>query len=302
MREWLCILLPWLALVGLIIWDTRRSAGIQASLADPEQGKTEEAYAEDHINLSPDFKALIQTIRREGRAYRKEEQREDRGKRFREWTTIALIALTFIAICYQVHEMIKVYDPIRDQAIAANKSATATNKSATASAKVAEDSEKSLIAGSRAWVGPTDAKITSGAPGEGQPVKVVISVRNSGREPARDVRWIPTKIVAASDEDVSLSQKVDTNLRFCLGTPSQQFGQVIYPTGGFGEGFEYTVLFDGNEVDQDFVDGKKLFVLQGCLTYESFGATRHSAFCYFFKNKTTALEHLNICASGSSAD
>jgi hypothetical protein len=196
--------------------------------------------------------------------------------------------------------MIKVYDPIRDQAIAANDSARATNKSATASAKVAEDSEKSLVAGSRAWVGPTDAKITSGAPADGQPVKVVISVRNSGREPARDVRWLPTKIVAA--DDGTLSQKVDTNLRFCIGTPSQKFGQVIYPTGGFGEGFEFTVLFDGSEVDQEVIDGKKTIGVQGCLTYESFGATRHSAFCFFFQNKTSALEHLNICSSGSSAD
>jgi hypothetical protein len=104
----------WLALVGLIIWDTRPSRGGQVTLADSEQRKTE-IYADDQSGLSPDFKALIHTIRREGRAYRKEEQREDRAKRFREWITIALIALTFIAVCYQVHEIIKVYDPIRDQ-------------------------------------------------------------------------------------------------------------------------------------------------------------------------------------------
>jgi hypothetical protein len=279
----------------------RLSRGGQVTLADSEQRKTE-TYADDQSGLSPDFKALIHTIRREGRAYRKEEQREDRAKRFREWITIALIALTFIAVCYQVHEMIKVYDPIIDQAIAANESAKATNKSATASTKVAEDNEKSLVASSRAWVGPTDAKITTGTPAVGQPTKVVISVRNSGREPARDFRWIPTKIVTAKGDEGALNQKVDTNLRFCLGTPSQKFGQVIYPTGGFGEGFDFTVLFDGSEVDQQVVDGEKVLVVQGCLTYESFGATRHSAFCYFFENKTSAIEHLNICSSGSSAD
>jgi hypothetical protein len=59
---------------------------------------------------------LIKTIESEGRAYRKEEQDEDRGKKRREWVTIALIALTFIAVCYQVYEMIKVYEPIREQA------------------------------------------------------------------------------------------------------------------------------------------------------------------------------------------
>lgn len=217
----LCLLSPWLALIGLIIWDTREAERGPAELAD-EQKKTD-APADDEFGASPDFKALIQTIRREGRAYRGEEQREDRGKRFREWVTIVLIALTFTAVCYQVHEMIKVYDPIRDQAVAANDSAKATNLSATASVKVADDSERSLVAGSRAWVGPTDAKITSGSPVEGKPIKIVVSVRNSGREPARDVRWIPTRNVSAKGDETTLNQKVDTNLRFCLGTPSQKF-------------------------------------------------------------------------------
>lgn len=248
-----------------------------------------------------DFSALIEVIKEEGRAYRKEEQREDRGKRFREWITIGLIFVTFVAVCYQVHEMIKVYDPIQEQAIAANESAEAAKRSADASVKVAEDSEKSLVASSRAWVGPTDARITSGPLAVEKPTKVVISVRNSGREPAREFRWIPTKIISTKS-DVTLDQKVDTNLKFCLGTPSQKFGQVIYPTGGIGEGFEFTIPFDGSEIDQDVIDGQKVIVVQGCIAYESFGATRHSAFCYFFDNKSSVLEHLNICAGGSSAD
>lgn len=299
MADWLFLLSPWLAFACLIIWDTRVGGdGFFTQAGSNEYADT----GGDHSGASPDFVALINTIRREGRAYRKEEQREDSGKRFREWITIVLIAMTFIAVCYQVHEMIKVYDPIRDQAIAANESAKATNRSASASATVAEDSERSLVASSRAWVGPTDAKITSGAPAVGQPVKVVISVRNSGREPARDFRWIPTKIVSSKSDEGTLSQKVDTNLRFCLGTPSQKFGQVIYPTGGFGDGFEFTVLFDGSEIEEEVINGEKILVVQGCLTYESFGATRHSAFCFFYDNKATAPEHLNICTSGSSAD
>src|SRR5262245_56475078 len=63
--------------------------------------------------LGKNFAQLIAAIRGEGAAERAEEQREDRGKKFREWTTIILIALTFIAVCWQVHEMIKVYEPIK---------------------------------------------------------------------------------------------------------------------------------------------------------------------------------------------
>src|ERR1700733_3664805 len=98
---------------------------------------------------SSDFATLVDTIKSEGRAYRKEEQREDSGKRLREWITIGVIGLTFIAICYQVREMIKVYEPIRDQAIATDESAKATTvaaEAATEQSKIAtrqvENSEK----------------------------------------------------------------------------------------------------------------------------------------------------------------
>src|SRR5262249_3655087 len=81
---------------------------------------------------SSDFSALIDAIKSEGRSYRSEEKREDTGKKFREWVTIILVGLTFIAICYQVHEMIKVYDPIKDQAVATEKAAEATIRTANA--------------------------------------------------------------------------------------------------------------------------------------------------------------------------
>ena len=102
MAELLIALSPWLALVCLILWDAR----------DPPR---EAVHEFEPKTVSSDFAALIHTMQREGRAYRREEQREDRGKNIREWTTIVLITLTFIAICYQVHEMIKVYEPIKEQ-------------------------------------------------------------------------------------------------------------------------------------------------------------------------------------------
>jgi hypothetical protein len=74
--------------------------------------------------------AFATLIKSEGRAYRREEEREDRGRKIREWITIGLIALTFVAICYQVHEMIKVYEPIERQAVAANKSANIASDTA----------------------------------------------------------------------------------------------------------------------------------------------------------------------------
>src|SRR5690348_3124680 len=77
---------------------------------------------------SADLSALIDVIREEGHAYRKEEQLEDSGKKVREWITIGLIALTLIAVGWQVYEMVKVYEPIKAQAEASQRAAEAATK------------------------------------------------------------------------------------------------------------------------------------------------------------------------------
>src|ERR1019366_183872 len=70
--------------------------------------------------------ALINAIHAEGRANRKEEKREDRGKKFIDGITLVVLictlvalVLTYFAIRKQVDEMKRVYDPIEKQARAA---------------------------------------------------------------------------------------------------------------------------------------------------------------------------------------
>jgi hypothetical protein len=122
--------------------------------------KEERTHGNDYQNgPSADFVALIETITAEGRAYRKEEQREDRGKKFREWVTIILIGMTFGAVCYQVYEMIKVYEPIKDQAKAATEQATAAGIQAENAKQSVATARDSMIAAQRAWVGPISASI-----------------------------------------------------------------------------------------------------------------------------------------------
>jgi hypothetical protein len=158
-----------------------------------------------------------------------------------------------------------------------------------------------LIASSRAWVGPIDAKIVGTVELE-KPVKVIISIRNTGREPAKNFRWIPEHFITTGDMDVAVGQKIDSSLRFCFGTPSTVSGQVIFPSTGFGSGADFPIEFSKDEIDEGVIAGEKTLVIQGCIAYESFGAARHSAFCYLFKNKIGATDHLNICDGGSNAD
>lgn len=86
---------------------------------------------------SSDFATLIDTIKNEGAAYRNEEKREDNGKFVRDWITIVILTITFlalaktyVAISDQVAEMQKVYGPIKEQATAAAIQATAAKQQA----------------------------------------------------------------------------------------------------------------------------------------------------------------------------
>jgi hypothetical protein len=154
-----------------------------------------------------------------------------------------------------------------------------------------------------AWVGPVNAKI-DGSIEIGKSVKIVVSIQNTGREPAKSFRYAPEPIISTVAEDGAgiLAAKIATSVKFCFGTPSLPLGQVIYPTSGFGTGFEFSTEFAADKIDQAVIDGDKLLVVQGCIAYDTFSVTKHSTFCYYFKNKITKPDRLNICANGSDAD
>jgi uncharacterized protein YecT (DUF1311 family) len=314
--EWLCILSPWLALVGLIIWDTRSANGGQATLADSGQGNAE-ARTDDQFGSSPDFKALIQTIRQEGRAYRKEEQREDSGKRFREWVTIVLITLTLAAVSYQVYEMIKVYEPIKEQAEAARIAADASKRAADAATrqseiaskqadiatKQADNSDKAMMQAQRAWIGPRDARLES-KPVAGQKNKFVVEYQNTGKEPALSFVFDAAAFVAtdAEETDSTLSRTMSDYLLKCVNAPARALAGVVFPTSGFAVS-QLSIDINEKLIDDDVAAGiSKTLVVQGCFAYQTGSITRHSAFCFFYRANRSDSAHLNVCLSGNYAD
>ena len=260
--SWATLIAPWFALIALILWDTRNKSA--------------------NTKLESEHRPFL--------------RRHDGF----DVLNLAVLAFTFAAAAAAAYEAARLAD-LTDQLVRDGQA------SSTQQAEFTRESNRlnreALIASSRAWVGPVDAKI-SGALEVGKLVKIVVSVRNTGKEPARNFRWIPDHFVATNDtlNDGSLSRKVDTNLKFCFGTPSIPFGQVIFPSTGFGSGADFSIEIPKEEIDQDVISGQKLLIAQGCMAYESFGAVRHSAFCYFYKSGTSSIEHLNICDGGSSAD
>jgi hypothetical protein len=259
--------------------------------------KAGERRDENQHSPSADFAALIHAVKIEGAAYRREEQREDRGKKFREWITIGLIIFTVIGVYWQIYEMIHVYGPIRDQAIASGKAADAATKQS-------ENSDKALIQAQRAWVGPRNAAFAA-EPAVGKPIEITMEYQSSGHEPALAFIYAIDPFLATTDDDTNgiVAAKLQNYAMSCKNTREWQGGSVIYPTtGGFGGGYTLSVKTKDDFVDEPLTKGEKFLLLQGCFLYQTFDAPRHSYFCYFYKQGFTRIQNLNICLSGHHAD
>lgn len=220
--------------------------------------------------------------------------------------TIAIAILTGYYVTYAKRQWIAMHDQLeemRSSSLQTDKMIAVAAAQAEASKISAEVAQQTLIASQRAWVGPVNAKV-DGAVEADKPVNVVISVRNTGREPAKNFFWGTNGMITTPDEDTSgaLGEKIMIYLQRCLATPSKERTQVIYPSTGFGSGFDFTITFPKQDIDADVTSGNKMLIVQGCLVYDTFGKTKHSAFCYFFKSGTTKPDHLNICTGGTDAD
>ncbi len=303
MTEWLVLLSPWLALACLIIWDGR------------DQGPDAQVESEQNA-VSPDFAALIDTMRKEGRANRKEESREDRGKRFREYLTLLFVIATTAGVFYQAYifsgqltemkssgeQTTKLIENNAVLAASAAKQAEATDKQADAMNASVEVSRESLIASGRAWVGPRLAKMTS--PIEvGKPIELSIEYANSGREPALDFVYSVDGFSSSNAEEKRGTSfaRLSIALNNCRATDSVPGGQVVFPSTGFSA-YNLTLTIPNQTIDQETIDGDKTLIVQGCFLYRSFKVIRHSYFCYFYRAKVTKPDNLNICTAGHYAD
>src|ERR1700722_5605560 len=151
------------------------AAGIIASIwmtskPKPSKQPDQNIPKKSDYRASGDFSALIDAIRDEGETYRREEGKENIGKRVRDWITITILGLTLIALAKtyyavsdQVAEMKKTYEPIANQA-------------------------KEMIANRRPFIGiaPEEIKIISPLTfnATGPSISFDVWIRNTGRSAA----------------------------------------------------------------------------------------------------------------------
>jgi hypothetical protein len=105
--------------------------------------------------------------------------------------TLVLAAATLMLIAIGGGQLIMFYRQWRIMREGASDTATAAmaaRTSAEAAKRQAEVSEKMLVATTRPWLGV--ARVSKPILTEGQPLQVVLSVKNTGQSPAIDVRTV----------------------------------------------------------------------------------------------------------------
>jgi hypothetical protein len=196
--------------------------------------------------------------------------------------------------------MVKVYGPIKDQAIASSKQAIASETAAAAATKQSENSDRTLIQSQRAWIGPTGTKI-DGPIEIGKPINIIINYANIGRQPGLNFIFATDAFVAtAEDENNRVSAaKVDAYFKGCRETTSLRGRIVVFPSTTSSS---YLTLTKDNFIDQQVIDGTSLIIVDGCFLYKSFDVVRHTYFCYFCRAKQSKPEALSVCLNGHGAD
>ena len=260
-----------LAIIGvMIVLSIWLTSGPYSDRYPQDENSSSQATSQGYGNIdersSSDFGALINAVHYEGRANRKEDNREDNGKAIRDIVTISILFLTFVALAETCVAIFKQVDDARD----------------------------AVIVSQRAWIDP--AFVTLPAPivaGSRWYIRSVI--KNVGHSPATAFAW-------AFENGFRPAQKPNAFERFDAGTnstcdgltPDDKLGSVEFPatqsasdpaTLDFVPGFSNSPKVKNRIVaDEDMISGKHFFYLQGCFVYRMLNREGKSRFCFFFQN------------------
>jgi hypothetical protein len=153
----------------------------------------------------------------------------------------------------------------------------------------------------RAWVGPLIGKLTD-ALKFNQEAQMVISLQNTGREPATDVAYYfeATTPTTEDDRTGAMQRDIETFVNKCFVTPTDRGAKVLYPTMPFSAADELRIKFPNSYLDWDVIYGQKILLLKHCITYETGQSVHHSSFCYYYWNGVSPDNQLFACGKGGA--
>jgi hypothetical protein len=179
------------------------------------------------------------------------------------------------------------------------RAADATEESAGAAKSAADTARDTLIAGSRAWIAPVNASITSDI-SPNIPLEFSVSFKNSGRSPALDMHpiYVLDKIPSSKLTDNTINDFIEAK-DVCKGIAVKPGAQVAYPD--LPDTFNFKVGLPG-WVDNGVVSGDTTLMVRMCFVYRTMKEIHRTSFCYYYRVGFSPSKQMNVCPVGSHAD
>jgi hypothetical protein len=218
------------------------------------------------------------------------EKREDRWENFREWVTVALLICTTTGVFWQVHEMVKVYGPIRDQAVANQESAAAAKMAAEA----ARDAVNLAKTNAEIQLRPYVFIEANGIKATANGLEADLVAKNVGQTPA--YRAHVRGLVRVVDFPLKSGE---VPARFEEGPKSAAFHIPHHNTNVLGPGRELhfagvTRSFDPREMAEVKHGGTKRILVAGMFYYSDvYRATHYTKYCMLYAGLT--LDTMSFC-------
>jgi hypothetical protein len=163
----------------------------------------------------------------------------------------------------------------------------------------------SLELSERAWLSVAGMQTTY-QPMVGNPIYYRIGVQNTGKEPATDVHIATQNGTVDPNKEMNIDTLDVPENKTCSGLKPQPGGIDILPTGVYGTSRNSAQGDNGLLANQDIIDGKTYYLVEGCYAYRTFEATHHTAFCqvYVIEHHPdgTIAQQFYTCKSGNYVD
>jgi hypothetical protein len=143
------------------------------------------------------------------------------------------------------------------------------------------EGENALQLTQRAWLTPVGAQLTSKIENN-KPSHFLVFVQNSGREPARDVSFIIDNLTIGRFDPVNgtMDSVEIPNSRKCDKVPAIKGKTIVTPAVQTGLGLDSAHGEPPFYANEQILGASKYYVVRGCIAYNTYDVTHHTAFCY----------------------
>jgi hypothetical protein len=171
------------------------------------------------------------------------------------------------------------------------------------------ESRNAIAISERAWVAPVDARLDEPIQKD-KPIKVVVLLENSGKEPALNVQNVANGGITLpfSAEEAAQEQLIGPGPQLptvCTGFPKPagailfHSGITIYPST---VQHLQTSIADSFVADQGVLSGGRTFFVHGCAAYDTIDGPHSSEYCFFLGSRvdvTTGIESLSHASTAT---